>query len=62
MFMNLATIFSRKMREGVLAVRRSYRWRHVPGGFSMMIDPTEFHDRAFYLGVYEPEVTGLIER
>lgn len=26
----------------------------------MMIDPTEFHDRAFYLGVYEPEVSALI--
>jgi FkbM family methyltransferase len=60
MFTRLAQRLSRTMRKGVLAVSREHRWRRVPAGFSMMIDPREFHDRAFYIGVYEPEVTALI--
>ena len=60
MFTRLAERVSRKVRERVLAVSRAQRWRRVPAGFSMIIDPKEFHDRAFYLGVYEPEVAALI--
>ncbi len=44
----------------ILPLGRVPKWRGVGGTICMQIDPTDWMDRAFYLGAYEPHLVELI--
>jgi FkbM family methyltransferase len=43
-----------------LPLGREPKWRKVSGGFSMLVDPSDWVDRLFYLGSYESSLVRLI--
>lgn len=39
---------------------KALRWRRVVGDLAMWLDPSDFMDRQYYLGKYEPQLVRFI--